>query len=137
MASTASKLAFALNPSNPDSVGVFDYEGAYLLTEGTGEGVFLYRADEVAAWLESVEEPGFQNYESFCAQVSPVEDEELALEILDSLNLRICRAGSCSQVISGDYDKCACGKIGLLGTMITGDGECLCEACAAASLEEN
>ena len=83
----------------------------YMVTEGTGEGVYAYLITDVAAWLESDEglggddwraylresdDPDYSQapYQRFCAAVDPDTDPDTGHAVWRALRLAICDGGS-------------------------------------------
>jgi hypothetical protein len=82
------------------------YDGRlFLVTAGTGEGVFAYDAVEFATGLDAAEAAETERYQAFCDASSVEEEEDLARAIFAELDLQICRAGSCSRVVDFDAEE--------------------------------
>ena len=58
-------------------------------------------------------------------------ESERAHEVPSFLWEAYCDESTAYDDLDASLDVCRCGKVGPLHTMITGDGECLCEECAA------
>lgn len=82
------------------------YDGRlFLVTAGTGEGVFAYDAVEFESGLNAAEAAETERYTAFCDACEAEEDEDLARTIFAELDLQICRAGSCSRVVDFDEEE--------------------------------
>src|SRR5690606_13813849 len=103
-ADIATRLHNVLFGGRPEfRVTPWDYAGTgYLAVEGTGEvhgpgACFLYRADEVAEWLEEANDP--TDYAVFCGAVGPVEDVAVARALWRDLELVAHAEGTCEPII--------------------------------------
>lgn len=78
-------------------------ERLYIVTAGTGEGVFAYDAFEFADGLTAAEAAHTEAYAAFCDACTPEVDASLARAVYATTGLQICSGGSCSRVV--DFDQ--------------------------------
>lgn len=107
MASTAnSEFRRLLRSDNDPTLTVYDFrheDGRYILTDGTGEGVFVYDAFEVEQWADQFNQygasEGFTAYDDFCQSVDAVTDLDVVRAAYEATGLIACRAGSCEPLL--------------------------------------
>ena len=105
----AEHLAQVLYFANPQSMGVHSFDltsrpdNSYILTSGTGDGVFAYDEDEVRYWLANRDDENqapSEVYEDFCKNCIPLEDLDIAIAVWLQFKLPLCRTGVCSTILS-------------------------------------
>lgn len=84
------------------TASMVDVDGvAYVLTQGTGEGVdFAYDADEVEAWLDEREDAPADYSADFCNDVTPTDDVDVAFALAKE-GYRLGRGGTCALILRG------------------------------------
>lgn len=85
----------------------------YIVTIGTGDGNFAYKAEDVRGWLDEHEDDLFNldddtggSYQSFCDNVSPVEDHEVAVRVYSVIGVVIDEGGTCYSQLYEDEVNC-------------------------------
>lgn len=77
----------------------------YLVTAGTGEGVFAYAAADFDAGLDAAEAVDTEQYGAFCDTCEPEESEDVARAVYAATGLQICAGGSCTRVVDFDDEE--------------------------------
>ena len=104
----------------------------YLVTDGTGDGVFAYRIEDVEAWLTTYRplagEPEAASetpYGDFVACCHPVTDRDVSIAVMDATSLSICGPGLCAEILP------RCNECGKPDTEITSDKGIKFKSCLA------
>ena len=80
-------------------------EEIYFVTTGTGEGSFAYIQEEFESGIEAAEKVESGMYQEFCDSSNPVSNNpDLARQIYDELEIRICNPGGCEPMFYDEDD---------------------------------
>ena len=77
----------------------------YIVTDGTGDGCFIYVAFDVKTWAENAEDGDLaERYNDFCQSVDAVSEGAVVRAAWREHGLIACEQGTCTPLLPRDVD---------------------------------